>query len=61
MIYCNFFFEFCFILYRFFFDSMLFDLMRNFLIFENSFSLVLVFIKLDFIISLFLSSSKCFF
>ena len=45
----------------FFFDSMFFDLMRNFLIFENFFSFVLVFIELNFIISFFLNLSKCFF
>ena len=40
---------------------MFFDLMRSFLIFKNSSSLVLIFIELNFIISFFLNSSKCFF
>ena len=44
-----------------FFDSVFFDLMRSFLILRNSSSLVFVFMKLNLMISFFLSSSKCFF
>ena len=45
----------------FFFDSMFLNLMRNFLILENSSSFIFIFIKLNSIILFFLSSLKCFF
>ena len=52
------FFSFCIVC---FFVSIFFDLIRSFLVLRNSFSLVLVFIELNFKISFFLSLSKCFF
>ena len=45
----------------FFLDLMFFDLMRSFLIFGNSSSLVFIFIELNFIISFFLNPLKYFF
>ena len=56
MILCNLFFWIVF-----FIDLLFRDLIRSFLIFGNSFSFMLIFIELNFMISFFLSSLKCFF
>ena len=57
----SFFLNFVLLFIVFFSDLISFNLIRNFLIFGNFFSLVFIFIELNLKISSFLSSLKCFF